>query len=218
MLWLIWLVVTDFGKILPGILFGRSTLMIDLEVSRGRVPQKIHPVKTYTCEDDGVLLLLQLTAKEREKMTWSMWNIPRSIFFVIVYSNIIKSLLIKKNCDYRLSDKKKDIEYVIKMSFTFLVLELLNKYNWQTVLTLYSIDYFWIMTSFSIFTQHWKKFKKNLSKVLNTLKIVWKMKNAWFSIKYTVFQRRQKVLSWSKGLAQMICRKMWHLIRICTVC
>ena len=37
----------------------------------------------------------------------------------------------------------------------------------KNYLTLYSIGYFYNMT-FSIFRQHWKKFKKKLSKVFNT--------------------------------------------------
>ena len=50
-------------------------------------------------------------------------------------------------------------------------------------LTLYAIGYFKIMTSFSIFRQHRKKIKKNLSKDLNTFENI--MENG-------AFQRRQK--------------------------
>ena len=65
------------------------------------------------------------------------------------------------------------------------------------------------MTSFSIFKLH-RKIKKNLSKVLNTFENI--MENKAFALwskcsifhnnfKNVVFQRRQKALLWSKGLA-----------------
>ena len=63
----------------------------------------------------------------------------------------------------------------------------LDLWAWMTfllhggTLTLYSIGYFLIMTSFSILRQHWKKFKKNLSKVLNTFENI--MENGAFAPK-----------------------------------
>ena len=64
------------------------------------------------------------------------------------------------------------------------------------------------MTSFSILDNLEKKFKKNLSIVLNTFENI--MENEAFApkeqmldfhniFKYIVFQRCQKALSWSKG-------------------
>ena len=53
------------------------------------------------------------------------------------------------------------------------------------------------MASFSTL----KNFKKNLTKVLNTFENI--MENGAFAyntFKYMIFQRRQKVLLWSKGL------------------
>ena len=47
-------------------------------------------------------------------------------------------------------------------------------------LTLYSMGYFQIMTSFSISRQHPKKFKKKLSKVLNTFENI--MENGAFAL------------------------------------
>ena len=54
------------------------------------------------------------------------------------------------------------------------------------------------MTSFTIFRQHRKKIKKNLSEVLNTFENI--IKKWSICSKYMIFQRRQKALVWSKGL------------------
>ena len=64
------------------------------------------------------------------------------------------------------------------------------------------------MPSFSIFRQHFKIFKKNLSKVLNTFETLEngafapkeQMRHFPYFIKYMIFQRCQKALSWGKGL------------------
>ena len=82
-----------------------------------------------------------------------------------------------------------------------------------STLTIYSIGYFPIMTSFYILYNIEKKIKKNLSKVLKTLKNI--MENGAFAhrskhsifhniFKYFVIQRRQKALLWSEGLSKQI--------------
>ena len=65
------------------------------------------------------------------------------------------------------------------------------------------------MTSFLFLDTIEKKFKKKLSKVLNTFEnimekehLLWSKCSIFHNIfKYVVFQRRQKALLWSKGLS-----------------
>ena len=68
------------------------------------------------------------------------------------------------------------------------------------------MGYFYIMTSFSIFIQHCKKFKKNLSKVLKTFENI--MESRAFACPFTIIFFRlhsiSKASSWSKRLTLCI--------------